>query len=99
MQSLPENQRRDLSVRTQLNGADEIQVRVKDNGPGIDDDLKFKILTPFYTTKPAGMGMGLSICCSLIEAHNGVLRLNSIPGKGVAFYFTLPVQNESNGGT
>ena len=57
----------------------------------MDDDQKQKILTPFYTTKTYGMGMGLSICRSLIEAHKGILRFNSKLGKGTTFYFTLPV--------
>ncbi|MDD2802438.1 MAG: ATP-binding protein, partial [Methylococcales bacterium] len=51
-----------------------------------------KILTPFYSTKSSGMGMGLSITRSLVEAHDGALRFNSISGKGATFYFTLPVK-------
>jgi signal transduction histidine kinase len=68
---------------------------VKDNGPGIDKDQQQKILTPFYTTKADGMGMGLSISRSLIEAHDGTLHFNSQPGKGTSFYFTLPVPKKS----
>ncbi len=91
LKTKPENQPRQLSIHSRLLGNNEIEVRVKDNGPGMDDDQKQKILTPFYTTKTYGMGMGLSICRSLIEAHKGILRFNSKLGKGTTFYFTLPV--------
>jgi signal transduction histidine kinase len=68
-----------------------IQVRIKDNGVGLDDDQQQKIVMPFYTTKPDGMGMGLSISRSLIEAHQGRLQFSSKPGKGSTFYFSLPL--------
>ena len=56
--------------------------------------IKEKILTPFFTTKPTGMGMGLSISRSIIEAHEGVLSFNSKPEEGTTFYFTLPVKRK-----
>jgi len=92
LKSLPAGHQRRLSIHSQLvlNGC--IQVRVKDNGPGLDNDQQQKILTPFYTTKADGMGMGLSITRSLVEAHDGTLHFNSKPGKGTTFYFTLPIQ-------
>ncbi|MGD0960842.1 MAG: PAS domain S-box protein [Methylomonas sp.] len=91
LQTLPDTRPRQLSIHTQLTGQNSIMVRIKDNGPGMDKDQQQKILTPFYTTKATGMGMGLSICRSLIEAHEGILYFNSKPGKGSTFYFTLPV--------
>ena len=96
LQHLPKNQPRQLSIQTQLIDNSIIQVRVKDNGPGIDEEQKLKVLTPFYTTKNTGMGMGLSICRSLIEAHDGVLFFNSEVGKGSTFYFELPLNYEKN---
>lgn len=87
----PENQQRQIIIQSNLMLSHTIQVKVTDNGPGIDEDLQQKILMPFYTTKVDGMGMGLSISRSLIEAHNGSLRFNSEAGKGAVFYFTLPV--------
>ncbi len=97
LQSLPETQQRHLSIHCRLTADDRIEVRVKDNGPGMDEDQKLKILTPFYSTKTAGMGMGLSISRSLIESHGGTLHFNSKPGKGSSFYFTLPVHRDING--
>jgi PAS domain S-box-containing protein len=92
LKSLPAGHQRRLSIHSQLalNGC--IQVRVKDNGPGLDNDQQQKIMTPFYTTKADGMGMGLSITRSLVDAHDGTLHFNSELGKGTTFYFTLPIQ-------
>lgn len=88
---------RKLSIQTAINENNAIEIRVKDNGPGINLTEQNKILTPFYTTKSEGMGMGLSICRSIIEAHKGTLRFNSEPGKGSTFYFTLPIEQINNG--
>jgi C4-dicarboxylate-specific signal transduction histidine kinase len=87
---------RQLSIQTQLNNNSDIEIRIKDNGSGIDEAQQQKILTPFYTTKTDGMGMGLSISRSIIEAHAGILRFNSKPQKGTTFYFTLPVKRKIN---
>ncbi|MGZ4001812.1 MAG: PAS domain S-box protein, partial [Mucilaginibacter sp.] len=92
LQNLPAKQQRELIIHSHLTLNNRIQVRVKDNGPGLDEDQRQKISTPFYTTKADGMGMGLSISRSLIEAHKGTLHFNSMPGKGSAFYFTLPIE-------
>ncbi len=94
LQNSPANQDRRLSIQTELTSNNSIQVRIKDNGPGIDEDQQEKILMPFFTTKSDGMGMGLSITRSLIEAHDGYLHFNSQPGKGTTFYFTLPTRNK-----
>jgi signal transduction histidine kinase len=79
-----------------LTPKNEIQIRVNDNGAGISEDQQSKILMPFHTTKADGMGMGLSISRSLIEAHNGTLHFNSKFGKGSTFYFTLPIESAGN---
>jgi len=91
LKELPAKQQRYLSIQSRLTFNDNIQVRVKDNGPGLDKDQQQKVLSPFYTTKADGMGMGLSISRSLVEAHEGTLHFNSEPGKGTTFYFTLPI--------
>ncbi|MGZ4978595.1 MAG: PAS domain S-box protein [Methylobacter sp.] len=91
LQDLPPNLYRQLTIRSGITSNHHIQVSVKDNGLGIDEEQKQKILTPFHTTKINGTGMGLSISRSLIEAHKGTLYFNSQPGKGCTFYFTLPI--------
>jgi signal transduction histidine kinase len=96
LKDLPGNTKRLLIIRTYLNDTNIITTQIKDNGPGIDQSERDKILTPFYTTKTSGMGMGLSISRSLVEAHEGILYFNSKPGKGSTFYFTLPARGKSN---
>lgn len=95
LKTLPPNMRRQLSVQTKLNSEYAIEVRVKDNGLGIAEDEQKKILTPFFTTKSDGMGMGLSISHSILKAHEGSLHFNSKIGKGTTFYFTLPVRKKA----
>jgi len=68
----------------------QLQIQVRDNGSAIEQAIQEKLFTPFVTTKTEGMGMGLSICRSLITAHNGTLTFDSQPGLGTCFYITLP---------
>ncbi len=96
LKDLPQFTQRQLSIETSLNHLNYIVVRVKDNGPGLTDIQQEKILTPFFTTKSSGMGMGLSISRSLVEAHHGTLHFNSKEDKGTTFYFTLPTENSAN---
>jgi PAS domain S-box-containing protein len=93
LQSLSAKQQRHISIHSRLILNNDIEVRVKDNGSGIAEDQHQKILMPFYTSKTDGMGMGLSISRSIIEAHGGDLHFNSEPGKGCTFCFTLPLQS------
>jgi len=67
-----------------------VRVGVRDTGPGLSPESLSRLFEPFYTTKPEGMGMGLSICRSIIEAHGG--RLWAIPcePQGALFQFTIP---------
>ncbi len=92
LKNLPEGIQRMLTIQTWLGEHHDVVIRVKDNGPGIDQFKQEKIFTPFYTSKKTGMGMGLSISQSIVKTHGGILSFNSIPGKGTTFYFTLPVQ-------
>jgi len=80
---------RELSIRTERNQAG-VCVAVGDSGPGIDPAHLERVFEPFYTTKPTGVGMGLSICRSIIDAHCG--RLLSEPNQphGAVLQFTLP---------
>jgi two-component system, LuxR family, sensor kinase FixL len=97
LKDLPQFTQRQLSIETTLNELNYIVVRVKDNGPGLTDIQQEKILTPFFTTKSSGMGMGLSISRSLVEAHHGTLHFNSKEDKGTTFYFTIPTERTTHG--
>jgi C4-dicarboxylate-specific signal transduction histidine kinase len=74
--------------------AETIAVSVCDNGPGIPTELGERIFEPFVTSRSEGLGMGLAICRSIVEAHGGALMVTSTPGEGATFTFTLPVNGE-----
>lgn len=67
-----------------------VEIVVGDTGGGLDDDLKERLFDPFVTTKSKGMGLGLAICRSIIEAHDGRLWATDAPSGGTEFHFTLP---------
>jgi len=87
---------RELLIRTLRKDTDTIMVEVKDSGCGISPQSKAKLFTHFFTTKPNGLGMGLPISRSIIEAHGGRLDAENNPDRGATFYFTIPV-NMKNG--
>jgi two-component system, LuxR family, sensor kinase FixL len=68
-----------------------VEVSVVDSGPGLAPDVRSRLFQPFVTTKPAGMGVGLSICHGIVEAHGGRMWLADNNGGGAEFRFTLPV--------
>lgn len=69
---------------------DQMEIRVIDHGPGISPDVQEKLFTPFFSTKPDGMGMGLNICRSIVEFHHGRLGVEANPEGGSIFVITLP---------
>jgi C4-dicarboxylate-specific signal transduction histidine kinase len=81
---------RDLLICTEDCGADRVRVAVQDSGPGLNPQGVDRPFEAFYTTKPKGMGMGLTICRSIIEAHGGRLWANANEPRGAVFQFTLP---------
>jgi signal transduction histidine kinase len=88
--------RRELSISTERRGADEVLVAVRDSGPGIDLEHLERVFDSFYTTKPSGIGLGLSICRSIIDAHGGRLWAAANEPRGAAFQFTLPAGNQGS---
>jgi len=82
---------RELVIRTSCKDTIEIMVEVKDSGCGIPLQNMKKLFNHFFTSKPDGLGMGLSISRSIIEAHGGQLEAKNNPDGGATFYFTLPV--------
>ncbi|HEX2942350.1 MAG TPA: PAS domain S-box protein, partial [Rhodopila sp.] len=81
--------RRELVVSTARLG-DMVEISVADSGPGLPDSIRSRLFEPFNTTKPNGMGVGLSVCRSIVEAHGGVMCAESAQGGGTVFRFTVP---------
>jgi C4-dicarboxylate-specific signal transduction histidine kinase len=81
---------RELVMTTRSMEPDQVQVTVADSGIGLDPNTMGRIFEPFYTTKAGGMGMGLSISRSILQAHGGRLWATANDGPGTSFHFTLP---------
>ena len=90
MESMQDAPRRELTVSTEPVPGDLIAVRVSDTGSGIDPNVMEKLFQPFVTTKKQGMGVGLSICRTIVEAHSGEISVEANPGGGTTFCVTLP---------
>jgi len=86
-----------LTVSSMQSGGD-LEIAFADNGVGMTKDVLERLWTPFFTTKAKGMGLGLSICRRIIEAHNGRIYVQSSEGKGTTFTVTLPVEPKPSGG-
>jgi C4-dicarboxylate-specific signal transduction histidine kinase len=82
---------RALLITTGLAGAGGVLVAVRDSGPGLAPPVAGRLFEAFYTTKPDGLGMGLSICRSIIEAHGGQLWAEANEPRGAVFQFLMPV--------
>jgi two-component system sensor kinase FixL len=72
---------------------DTIQVAIRDSGPGIDSATLSNIWQPFFTTKATGLGIGLSVCNSIIQAHGGRIWAENNPDGGATFVFEIPAMS------
>jgi signal transduction histidine kinase len=95
MAEMPEGQRQ-LMVRAGHDGNGMVKVSVSDCGPGIPTDKLSKLFEPFFTTKKEGMGMGLSIARTIVEAHHGQIWAENNSDRGATFCFTVPVSKEAS---
>ena len=100
MQAMDEAQVRHPALLLQVRavpGADSgqrwLEFSVADCGPGIPEQVKQQLFTPFFTTKAEGMGLGLSLCRTVVEQHGGHLMFEANAPQGTIFRFTLPVQD------
>ncbi|HXJ01060.1 MAG TPA: PAS domain S-box protein [Micropepsaceae bacterium] len=91
LEAMEEVETRVLTVATGSESEGFVQVAVSDTGPGLSEEIAGRLFQPFITTKATGMGMGLTICHSIIEAHNGTIWAQPNEGAGVSFRFTLPL--------
>jgi C4-dicarboxylate-specific signal transduction histidine kinase len=86
---------RNVEVSTKRNGDQTIVLSVRDHGVGIDEGVRSRIFEQFFTTKEDGLGMGLAIVRSIIQAHEGSIVAENAPGGGACFSVTLPVSNRA----
>ena len=89
------NGARELTIRSERSPENQVLISVSDNGVGLPPEYEDKIFNAFFTTRPQGTGMGLSISRSIIESHSGRLWATPNPGRGAIFQFTLPGNSET----
>ena len=97
LQAMPRGGR--LKIRTarrspspEMKGGPGVEIEVRDSGGGIPAEIQGRIFEPFFSTKEEGIGLGLSVAQRIVEDHGGRIRVESVPGKGTAFYVTLPLK-------
>ena len=89
IEAMAESPSKHLSIRARPLGREQVEISVADSGHGVPDELIGQLFQPFITTKAQGMGLGLSICRTIVEAHGGHLSVQSEDGGGTTFTFTL----------
>lgn len=89
IEAMQETSRRELRVATRLLDENFVELIVEDTGPGLAPEVAAQLFHPFVTTKKHGMGVGLSICRTIVESHGGKIWADSKPGEGTTFHFTL----------
>jgi two-component system sensor kinase FixL len=99
VEAMQASERRDITIETTLDGDGLIRIGIIDTGPGIAPEIMDRLFQPFVTTKPQGMGVGLSLCRAIIEAHGGRLWAEPNPDGGAIFRFTVPPFEQNNPST
>jgi two-component system sensor kinase FixL len=94
IEAMEQSERRDLTISTEPSEGGTLVVNVADTGPGIAPEIAPQLFQPFMTTKASGMGVGLSISRTIIEAHGGQISVEPNPGGGTVFRFTLRTMSE-----
>jgi two-component system sensor kinase FixL len=96
-EAMRDSTKRELTVQTARDDDEFVVVSVQDTGPGLSADVQKRLFEPFVTTKSTGLGIGLSICRTIVESHGGRLWAESRKGGGTTFRFRLPVAMDENG--
>jgi signal transduction histidine kinase len=86
-----------LTISSKQTGTD-LEIAFSDTGLGMSEEILERMWTPFFTTKAKGMGLGLSICKRIVEAHGGRILVSSAEGKGTMFTVTFPIEQDVSGG-
>lgn len=94
LEAMVESRHKQLRVRTHRTGGGIAQVSIIDSGPGLDRKIAERLFHPFNSTKPDGMGLGLSICHSIIQSHDGKIWAEPSSIGGTAFHFTIPLAED-----
>jgi signal transduction histidine kinase len=94
MRQTPPGQRK-VEISTAGNGDNEVRLSVRDHGTGIRTEVQDRLFDQFFTTKEQGLGMGLAIVRSVVEAHGGDIQAENVADGGARFYFTLPVKKKA----
>ena len=89
MEAMEHSARREIVITSAACGPGMVEIAVADTGPGLAPEVRANLFRPFVTTKDSGMGVGLSICRSIVETHGGRLWAEENPGGGAVFRFTL----------
>ena len=90
IEAMGDSERRVLTITTRLTADNMVEISVADTGPGLSPAIRAQLFEPFVTTKAGGLGVGLSICRVIVEAHGGRLYAEDNPKGGTVFRFALP---------
>jgi two-component system sensor kinase FixL len=96
MEAMQDAPRRELTVSLTTAGESMVEIAVADTGPGVSEEIAAKLFQPFVTSKPHGMGVGLSISRTIVETDGGKIWSEPNTGGGATFRFTLPAARESS---
>ena len=94
MEAMAVSERRELLIRSERAEGDFVRIVVTDTGPGLPDEVLSHLFQPFVTTKAHGMGVGLSICRTIVESHGGRIQASNLPDGGARFELTLPLLDD-----
>jgi two-component system sensor kinase FixL len=98
IEAMEQVERRELVIGTRaIPEREMVEVTVADTGPGIESEVSERLFQPFVTNKTTGMGLGLSICREIVEAHHGRLTTAPAPAGGTVFRVTLPIASRETG--
>lgn len=96
--AMANTERRQLTISTAQTAPDRVEVTVADTGAGLAEEVAAHLFQPFVTTKPEGIGIGLSICHTIVDAHDGKIWATGNPGGGTVFHFTMPIAQAQDDG-